>query len=230
MRVLVACEESQAVCNAFRELGHEAYSADIQECSGGHPEWHIRGDVLPYIDGNCSFITEGGAWVNIDGKWDLLIAHPPCTYLTVTGNRHFNTERYGKKAEQRWKDRVEAAVFFMRFVAADCDRIAIENPVWVMNTAFRKANQIIQPWQFALDESENTEKTTCLWLKGLSPLVPRHKEKPEIKYHYCKTGKRQTEWYYQTRCLGNKEKKAKAASKTFPGIAKAMAEQWGGGE
>ena len=99
MKVLVACEESQEVCKAFREKGHEAYSCDIQECSGGHPEWHIIGDCIPLLNGNCSFITEGGAWVVIDSKWDLLIAHPPCTYLTVSGNAWFNVEKYGKKAD-----------------------------------------------------------------------------------------------------------------------------------
>lgn len=117
-------------------------------------------------------------------------------------------------------------MFFMRFMAADCDKVAIENPIGIMGSTYRKANQIIQPWQFALDESENTEKATCLWLKGLNNLVPRNKEKPEIKYHVCKSGKRQTEWYYKTRCMGAKLR-AKAASKTFPGVAKAMAEQWG---
>lgn len=226
MLVLVACEESQEVCKAFRERGHEAYSADLQECSGGHPEWHIKGDCLPLLDGNCGFITQGGQWVHIAGKWDLIIAHPPCTFLTLTGNRWFNTDRYGKKAEQRWKDRVEGAVFFMKIVAADCDRIAIENPIGIMGTTYRKADQIIQPWQFAEDETEQTEKSTCLWLKGLKPLEPRVIEKPEIKYHVSESGKRQTEWYYRTRCLPHKDR-AKAASKTFIGVARAMAEQWG---
>lgn len=226
MKVLIACEESQAVCKAFRDLGHEAYSADLKECTGDHPEWHIVGDCIPLLDGNCTFITQGGVWVQITGKWDLLIAHPPCTYLTLTGNRWFNVERYGKKAEQRWKDRVEGAVFFMRFVAADCERIAIENPIGIMGTAFRKADQIIQPWMFAEDETEQTEKSTCLWLKNLPALVPKTTTKPEIKYHVSESGKRQTEWYYRTRCLPHSER-ATAASKTFSGIARAMAEQWG---
>lgn len=226
MKVLVACEESQEVCKAFRERGHEAYSCDLQECSGGHPEWHITGDCLPLLDGNCTFMTDGGEWTHIYGKWDLIIAHPPCTYLTVTGNKYFNVDTYGKKAEKRWKDRVEGAVFFMRFVAANCDRIAIENPIGIMSTAYRKSDQVIQPWQYALDENEHTEKSTCLWLKGLPKLIPTHTEKPEIEYHVSKSGKRQTQWYYNTRKLGPKQR-AKAASKTFPGIAKAMAEQWG---
>lgn len=226
MKVLIACEESQAVCKEFRAKGHEAYSADLKECTGGHPEWHIVGDCLPLLNGNCTFITQGGQWVHIDGKWDLLIAHPPCTYLTCTGNKYFNVEKYGKNAEQRWKDRVEGAVFFMRFVAADCERIAIENPIGIMGTAYRKADQIVQPWMFAEDETEQTEKSTCLWLKNLPPLIPKTTEKPEIRYHVTKSGKRMTEWYYRTRCLPQSEK-ATAASKTFHGIARAMCEQWG---
>ena len=226
MKVLIACEESQEVCKAFRERGHEAYSADLKECSGGFPEWHIVGDVIPLLDGDCSFFTQGGQWISITGRWDLIIAHPPCTYLTVTGNKYFNTEKYGKKAEQRWNDRVSGAVLFMKFAAANCERIAIENPVGIMSTVFRKADQIIQPWQFAIDESEQTEKATCLWLKGLPKLQVRHKSKPEIKYHVSASGKRQTEWYYRTRCLPHKER-SEAASKTFPGIARAMAEDWG---
>lgn len=210
MRVLVACEESQEVCKAFREIGHEAYSCDIQDCSGGHPEWHIKDDALEVIK----------------QQWDLIIAHPPCTYLTVTGNRWFNIERYGIKAIQRMKSRYDAVSFFMSFVNADCERIVIENPIGVMSSIYRKPDQIIQPWMFSHNEEEQTEKSTCLWLKGVKPLVPLVNEKPVIKYHVSVSGKRQTEWYYQTRCLPHKDR-AKAASKTFPGIAKAMAEQWG---
>ena len=214
MKVLIACEESQEVCKAFRERGHEAYSCDLQDCSGGHPEWHIKGDCLSFIDGNCNFITEGGQWVNIEGKWDLLIAHPPCTYLTVSGNAWFNTERYGKKAEQRWKDRVEGAVFFMRFVGADCERIAIENPVGIMGSTYRKADQIIQPYQFGHPE----QKKTCLWLKGLPVL-----QETENVYGYMMTlpqKEREKPWW-----MGGNH--GKERSKTYPGIAKAMAEQWG---
>lgn len=230
MNVLIACEESQRVCAAFRERGHEAFSCDIQPCSGGHPEWHIQGDAIPLLNGDCIFMTQDAHTHTQSGPWDLIIAHPPCTFLTVTGNRHFNVERYGKKAEARWNERVKAAVFFMAFMAADCKRIAIENPIGIMSTAYRKPDQIINPWMFALSEEEETEKHTCLWLKGLPPLLPRFSDKPEIKYKEfeSKTGraKRQTLWYYKTRCLGAKERAA-AASKTFPGIAKAMAEQWG---
>ena len=229
MKVLVACEESQEVCKAFREKGHEAYSCDIQECSGGHPEWHIIGDCIPLLNGNCSFITEGGAWVVIDSKWDLLIAHPPCTYLTVSGNAWFNVEKYGKKAEQRWKDRVEAAVFFMKFVAADCEHIAIENPVGIRGTVFRKADQIIQPYEYG----HPTKKTTCLWLKGLPKLTPTEIVNPEMEeYLYSngqikKYGKGIGEAVKDGKILAwNDPLTKKIRSKTFTGIAKAFAEQW----
>jgi len=219
MKVLVACEESQAVCKAFRERGHEAYSADLQECSGGHPEWHIKGDCLPLINGNCHFITEGGQWVSIDGKWDLLIAHPPCTYLTCSGERWFNTEKYGKAAEKRWRDRVDAAVFFMRFVAADCEHIAIENPVGVMGTAYRKADQIIQPYEYG----SKARKATCLWLKGLPKLKPTEIVKPELMQYKCKNGKTVT---FSADYGAGGGANGKRRSKTYVGIAQAMSEQW----
>ena len=231
MKVLVACEESQEVCKAFRELGHIAFSCDIQECSGGHPEWHIQGDVLPLLNGKCNFVTQDGLAHAIWNKWDLIIAHPPCTYLTVTGNRWLNCERYGAEAQLRWNNRCIAMCFFLVIAYADCPRIVIENPVGCMSTYYRKPDQIIHPWQFALTDEEFTEKQTCLWLKGVDPLVPTIKEKPEMSYHEWVTPdgkkKRQSLWYYNTRCLPHSERAA-AASKTFPGIAKAMAEQWGG--
>lgn len=146
MRILVACEESQAVASEFRRLGHEAYSCDIIECSGGHPEWHIMQDVLPLLNGNCEFKTIDSVTHRIDGRWDMIVAFPPCTYLTVTGNRWFNVERYGEKALQRIKDRKEAIQFFMKFANADCDRIAIENPVGIMSSEWRKPNQIVNPF------------------------------------------------------------------------------------
>ena len=229
MKVLVACEESQEVCKAFRELGHIAFSCDLQECSGGHPEWHIKGSVLPLLNGCCSFTTQDNLAHAIWTKWDLIIAHPPCTYLTVTGNRWLNCERYGAEAQLRWNNRCIAICFFLAIAYADCPRIAIENPVGCMSTYYRKPDQIIHPWEFAVSEEEKTEKQTCLWLKGLEPLEPRIKEKPDLAYHEWVTPsgkrKRQTLWYYNTRCLPHSER-AKAASKTFPGIAKAMAEQW----
>ena len=223
----------------LRNLGHEAYSCDIIECSGGHPEWHIMGDALKiinpskdvYVNGGIAFKTMNGDYRAFPGGWDMIIAFPPCTYLTVTGNRWFNVERYGKQAIQRHKDREAAIKFFMAFANADCPRIAIENPIGVMSTHFRKPDQVVQPWQFALTDEEKTEKSTCLWLKGLEPLVPRTTEKPELAYHEWTTPsgkvKRQTLWYYNTRCLPHSQR-ATAASKTFPGIAKAMAEQWAG--
>lgn len=203
MKVLIACEESQAVCKEFRALGHEAYSCDIQECSGGHPEWHLQVDALELLK----------------MKWDLIIAHPPCTYLTVTGNRWFDEEKYGQKAIKRKQMREEAAEFFMAFANADCKRIAIENPVGYMGTRYRKCDQTIQPYQFG----DAFEKLTCLWLKGLPHLVPTNIVQPPERQK-IKGGKSMPEWYSNA----PKSDRAKIRSKTFPGIARAMAEQWGG--
>jgi len=182
-------------------------------------------------------LSRGGRITTMDsithdvGKWDLLIAHPPCTYLTITGNRWLNCERYGAEAQSRWNNRCLAACFFLAIAYADCPRIAIENPVGCMSTYFRRPDQIVQPWQFALTEEEQTEKQTCFWLKGLNPLVPTINKKPEMTYHEWTTHsgkkKRQSLWYYKTRCLPHSQRSS-AASKTFPGIARAMAEQWGG--
>ena len=203
IKVLVACEESQAVTIELRKLGHEAYSCDIEPCSGGHPEWHLRQDVIPLLK----------------EKWDMIIAFPPCTYLTVTGNRWFNVERYGDRAIQRIKDRENAIKFFMLFVNADCDRIAVENPIGVMSTVYRKPDQIIQPYMFG----DTERKSTCLWLKGLPKLKPTNVVEP-VLYTY-KDGRTDGNWHVKTIGLPARER-AKARSKTFPGIAKAMAEQW----
>lgn len=208
MKVLAACEESQEVCKAFRALGHEAYSCDIIECSGGHPEWHIQDDVLKHLEG-----------------WDMIIAFPPCTHLAVSGAIWFEQKRKDGRQQQ-------GIDFFMKMINAPCDKIAVENPIGIMSSHYRKPDQIIQPWQFALSENENTIKSTCLWLKGLSKLKPLYTIQPEVKYVEWidkKTGrrKRQTKWYYDTRCAEHKNR-GQLASKTFPGIAKAMAEQWGG--
>lgn len=221
MKILVACEESQRVCTAFRERGHEAYSCDVIDQSGEHPEWHIMQDVLPLLNGNCEFETTDGMKHKIDDKWDMIIAFPPCTYLTVTGNRWFNVKKYGDKAIKRAANRVEAKQFFMHFANADCKRIVIENPVGVMSTKYQKPNQIIQPYQFGDPE----RKATCLWLKGVPALRPTNIVEPEvIKY---KNGKgTDSRWHMETMKLPSKER-AKQRSKTFPGIAKAMAEQWG---
>ena len=222
MKVLVACEESQAVTKEFRKLGHEAYSCDIIRCSGGHPEWHIMQNVIPLLNGNCRFQTMDERCHEVKGKWDLIIAHPPCTYLTVTGNRWFNVERYGEKAIQRHKDREEAIKFFMAFANADCEHICIENPVGCMSTRWRKADQIIQPWMFG----DAFEKKTCLWLIGLEPLAETDVVEPAPRKQFA-SGNTMPAWYADAWHLP-KEERARLRSKTFHGIAKAMAEQWGG--
>ena len=225
MKVLIACEESQRVCIAFRERGHEAYSCDILECSGGHPEWHIQGDVLPIINGNCEFETADGQRHRIDGKWDLLIAHPPCTYLSNCCTRGFSLRvTPAEKVVDRWEQRAIAAVFFMRFVGADCEHIAIENPIGFMTKAFRKPDQYVSPWWFAKEvgDEDYHEKRTGLWLKGLPPLKPNgvfdHFDCGKVYGQYS-TGKNKT-WE-------DSRSGAKTRSKTFPGIAQAMADQWG---
>jgi hypothetical protein len=220
LKILVACEESQAVTIELRKLGHEAYSCDIIDQSGGHPEWHIKWDALALINGDCSFMTTDGELHSIKGKWDMLIAFPPCTHLAVSGAAHF-----AKKIED---GRLQQGVdFFMAFANADCPKIAIENPVGIMSSKWRKPDQIIQPWWFG----DNVGKSTCLWLKNLPLLEQEIKDRPPVEYHNWTTKdgrkKRQEMWYYQTRCLPHSER-GKSASKTFPGIAKAMAEQWAG--
>ena len=242
MNVLIACEESQRVCIEFRKRGHNAFSCDILEPSGGHPEWHIKGDVLkilnPYlyladendpasVHSRIEFQTMDNVWNFLeDEKWDLIIAHPPCTYLTNTGNRWFNIEKYGDKARERWRLREKAVDFFMQIVNADCEKIVIENPIGYMNTHYQKPTQIIHPYYFAESEDDvNCEsKATCLWIKGLPPLTY------EIKYQPRKillsNGKTDSPWHFETLNLPPNER-ARARSKTFPGIAKAMAEQWG---
>jgi hypothetical protein len=182
MKVLVACEESQVVCIAFRNKGHEAYSCDIQECSGGHPEWHIQDDVLKHLD---------------DG-WNMMLAFPPCTHLAVSGARWFET----KQVEQR-----KAIWFFLALINANIPRICLENPVGIMSTHYRKPDQIIQPWMFGHGET----KSTCLWLKNLPLLKPTN----------IVEGREHRIWK-----MPPSENRSKLRSKTFPGIAKAMAEQW----
>lgn len=211
MKILVACEESQAVTTELRKLGHEAYSCDIQDCSGGGTQWHIKGDVLPLLNGNCTFKTVDGKIHSIVGKWNMIIAFPPCTHLCNTGQRWF-TE--GKKDRQL---QIDAIDFFMKFVNADCEKIAIENPVGIMSTRYRKPNQIINPYEFGHTEC----KKTCLWLKGLpnleaTKIVPKEKRTNNL-YKAFFEGK-QYAW--------NDPIVAKLRSKTFTGIAKAMAEQW----
>ena len=221
MNVLIACEESQRVCTAFRDRGHTAYSCDIQTASGGHPEWHIKGDVLPLLNGRCKFTTQDGQKHEILGKWDLIIAHPPCTYLTFAGNGWFDTGKYGDSAWARMRERNKAIAFFYRFVMADCDRIAIENPLGIMSTAYRSADQIVQPYMFG----DAFEKRTCLWLKGLTPLNPTNVVEPPPRKKYA-SGKTMPEWYARAYGLPEDERR-KERSRTFPGLANAMAEQWG---
>lgn len=224
-RALIACEESQAVTMAYREKGVEAYSCDLLECSGGHPEWHILGDVLPLLDGNCSFATMDGKIHNVDGEWDIIIAFPPCTFLTVTGNRWFNVDRYGEAALKRIAERKAAAEFFMRFANAKCKKKVIENPIGVMSTLFRKPDQIVHPYYFAKSENdENCErKSTCFWLFNVEPLKYEIRYKPRIIEY--KNGKgTDSPWHVGTMALPPAER-ARARSKTFPGIAKAMT-QW----
>lgn len=205
MRVLVACEESQRVTKEFRKRGHEAYSCDLLPCGGGRPEWHIQADALEIVK----------------MKWDMVLAFPPCTHLAVSGARHFNEKR--KDGRQYM-----GIGFFMAFTALQhVPMVAIENPVGIMSNVYRKPDQIIQPWQFG----DNYEKTTCLWLKGLPLLIPQVKEKPKmefIEWQDKKTGrtKRQAKWYYEAMKLPPNER-AMVRSKTFIGVARAMAEQWG---
>lgn len=202
MKILIACEESQAVCIAFRQKGHEAYSCDIIDCSGGHPEWHIKADALELLK----------------MKWDMIIAFPPCTYMTNAGAVRMRVK--GKMVPERYKKAMEAKEFFMKFYHADCPKIAIENPVPMKLIGLPTYDQIIQPYQFGHPYS----KRTCLWLKGLPPLFATE----IINEHtpYVNGGCKDAHGNYH-RFQGRKERDPQIRSKTFPGIAKAMAEQWG---
>ena len=205
MKVLIACEESQEVCKAFRLLGHEAYSCDIQPCSGGHPEWHFQQDVIPLLK----------------EEWDLIIAHPPCTDLAVSGARWFERKR---------KDGTQQASidFFMLFTNCECKKVAIENPIGIMSTIYRKPDQIIHPYMFG----DPVSKATCLWLKNLPLLKPS--KIVAAAWLYDSSGKRYSGPAFYARDENdrilpwNDPKTKKARSKTYTGIALAMAEQWGG--
>lgn len=195
MRVLVACEESQVVAIELRKLRHEAFSCDLLDCSGGHPEWHIKGNVLKQLNKN----------------WDMMIAFPPCTHLAVSGAKHFK-EKIKDGRQQQGVD------FFMKFVNAPIKKICIENPIGIMSKIYRKPDQIIQPWQFG----DEAQKTTCLWLRNLNKLEPTNiVSKGEMKEGVMKSGKkyRMPKWF-------SDNKSSTIRSKTFPGIAKAMAEQF----
>ena len=230
MKVLIACEESQRVCTEFRNLGHEAYSCDIVDPSGGHPEWHIKQDVIPILNGRCSFKTIDGTDHTIADKWDLIIAFPPCTDLATSGARYFESKRANGKQHV-------AIEFFCQFLVADCNHIAIENPQNIISGTYieqffpnlcaeypipKKPSQIIQPWMFG----DNYIKTTWLWLINLPKLIPTHTEQPEIEYHeyITESGEHKRENKYMSN-FSKKDRDIKR-SKTYPGIAKAMAEQW----
>lgn len=218
MRILIACEESQAVCKAFRGKGHEVYSCDIIDCSGGHPEWHIKQDVLPLLNGNCEFETTDGVKHKIDGKWDMIIAHPPCTYISNAGACRL----YPKKGQlniERFKKGLEAKEFFLKFLNADCLHIAVENPVHSKVFEMPLYTQEIQPYHFGHPIS----KKTRLWLKGLPLLVPTNIVECKSTFLPSGTG-RKIKAAYGCCKRGNDSKNR---SVTFEGIAKAMAEQWG---
>lgn len=194
MKVLVACEESQAVTMAFRALGHEAYSCDVMECSGGHPEWHLQQDVTGLLE----------------MEWDMIIAFPPCTHLAVSGAAWF--------AEKRKDGRQQEGIdFFMKFADVKCEKVCIENPVGIMSTQWRKPDQIIQPYEYGHLE----QKKTCFWLKGLSKLV----ETDNVHHEMMTLSKKERERIHY---LPPGPDRAKLRSKTFLGVALAMAEQWGG--
>ena len=193
MRILIACEESQTVVNAFRDKGHDAYSCDVEPCSGGHPEYHLQCDVIPLLKSD---------------EWDMIIAFPPCTDLAVSGARWF-PEKIASGSQKRSID------FFMQIASAPCEKIAIENPIGIMSTKWRKPDQIIHPWQFGHKET----KATCLWLKGLNKLTETSNVKQWLDAMPAK--EKHAVWY-----ASPGPERAKLRSKTFQGIAKAMANQW----
>ncbi len=203
MKILVGCEESQAVTIELRKLGHEAFSCDVIESSGGYPQWHIQGDLLK----------------ELHKGWDMLIAFPPCTHLAVSGARHF---------EQKIKDgrQQQGIDFFMEMINAPINKICVENPIGIMSTKYRKPSQIIQPWMFG----DKAQKSTCLWLKNLPLLIPTNiVEKGEFIEFVSKKGvkKRQPKWYFDAlKNSKNASERSKLRSKTFKGIAKAMATQF----
>jgi len=201
MKALIACEESQRITIEMRARGIECYSCDIEPPSGGHPEWHIQQDVLPLLNGHCTFTTLDSQTHTIETEWDLIIAHPPCTDLASSGARWFE--------EKRKDGRQQAAIeFFMKFINCNCQHIAVENPIGIMSTQYRKPDQIIQPWQFGHGET----KATCFWLKNL----------PKLKPTNIVDGREQRIFK-----MAPSPNRAKERSKTYPGIAKAIAEQWG---
>ena len=231
LNVLVACEESQRVCSEFRRLGHNAYSCDLLKCSGGHPEWHFHQDVLEVIK-NRGGKLETGDELYIDGEWDIMIAHPPCTFLAVSGAKWYyhpddkdlplNQRRPHPRFPNRAQDRQEAIEFFLKLAHADIKHIAIENPVGIMNSKFRKPDQIVQPYHFG----DSASKKTFLWLKNLPPLEYTDVVDPG-EFIEFESGRRLAKWYSDglTKTKTAEERRT-WRSKTFPGFAKAIAEQW----
>lgn len=205
MRILVACEESQAVTKELRRLGHEAYSCDIIPCSGGYPEWHIQMDALELLK----------------MRWDMLFAFPPCTFITNAGAVRMRVN--GEIQKDRYEKAMKAKTFFMAFYNANCDKICIENPTPMKLIGLPPYTQAIQPWMFG----EKYTKRTCLWLKGLPLLVPDIIEKPEGVEPYVNGGCKDFNGTYK-RFQGRKERDPKVRAKTFPGVARAMAKQWAG--
>ena len=204
-KILVACEESQAITIKLRDLGHEAFSCDILPCSGGHPEWHLQGDVFNYVNKG----------------WDLMIAHPPCTYLSVSGARHLYNKD-GSKNLERYENQKLALEFVQKLMDVPIPRIAIENPVSVISTKIRKPDQIVQPWMFG----DEATKTTCLWLKNLPKLEPT-KIVGKGERTIFKSGKSHPKWYADAFALAKTpSERRNLRSKTFQGMANAMAEQW----
>ena len=210
MKILVGCEESQAVTIAFRNKGHEAYSCDLQPCSGGHPEWHIQEDIFTIIS-SFRFYTQD-AKEHFVNDWDMGIFFPTCTYLTISANKWYKDQPERKSGtlvgEARREARREAIKFFMDLYNCSIEKIAIENPIGVMSSKFRRPDQVLQPWMFGHGET----KATCLWLKGL----------PKLKPTKIVLGREQ-----RLHKLPPTEDRSILRSKTYPGIAEAMAKQWG---
>lgn len=206
MRVLIACEESQVECLAFRNLGHEAYSCDIKHSSGGHPDFHIVADVLTLLSGRCSFVTEDGMSHSIDGRWDLVIAHPPCTYLSKVGSP-IMFPKPGLCDLNRVTKAIHARDFFMACLNADSPHVAVENPIPMHFLSLPRPTTYVEPYEYGHPFS----KKTYLWLRNLPPLMPTQLVRPKASWVYWVGGRGD----YQTR-----------RSKSFRGIAEAMAEQW----
>ena len=230
--ILVACEESQAVCSNFRKLGFNAYSCDLLQCSGGHPEWHFNCDVFEIIN-NHGGTLQNGEQAFIEGNWDLMVAHPPCTFLAVSGARWYyhpddkdlpmEQRRPHPRFPNRRQDQADGKAFFKALAEQPIPRIAVENPIGIMNTQWKKPQQIVQPYHFG----DEASKTTCLWIKNL-PLLKHTKEVGKGEWVELKSGRRLPKWYSDALVKAKTpEERRNLRSKTFPGFAQAIAEQWG---